>query len=129
MGNKEEIFKKHFELVSGKKADDMVVSHMKYVQDAMQEYSDQQNKQLLDKVKEKDSEILALKQSNDRYNQDYSECQSLLKEQLAKTVKHKARVDELEKIPSKIIEIINDSKLDKDSVCKIILSYLKPKTN
>lgn len=36
----------------------------------------------------------------------------------------KSRISELEKIPNKVAEIINDSKLDKDAICKVISSYL-----
>lgn len=56
--SKEEIFKKHFEKVSGKIADEMVLHHMNYVLNAMQEYADQQTKELQEKVECRDKVIL-----------------------------------------------------------------------
>lgn len=51
------------------------------------EHSDQNTKPLID-------EITKLKDSNDRYKQDYSECQLLLKKQLDEVVKLKASKSE-----------------------------------
>lgn len=54
---KEEIFTRHFELASGKKADLMVLRHMKYAINAMQEYADQQTKPLIDEIEKNDKQM------------------------------------------------------------------------
>lgn len=50
--SKEKIFKGHYNLASGKQADEMVVRHMTWVLNAMQEYADQQTKELQERVED-----------------------------------------------------------------------------
>lgn len=105
--SKEKIFKGHYNLASGKQADEMVVRHMTWVLNAMQEYADQQTKALTDEI--------------DQLNKDYS----ILNDQFVKSkewnleivysnkfkdkeIKQlQARIDELEKALKESVIVLN----------------------
>ena len=108
MENREEILYKHVEWIfaSDKEKESFLNS--------MQEYSDQQNKQLLEDIEQLKSKVSNWMDKYTEVNEENKKLQSELKD--------KERVNEQQS--KKIIEIINDSKLDKDAIIKVIVSYL-----
>lgn len=91
--------------------DKINVNDIEYIN---KEYLDQQNKQLLDEIEELKRRVIYWNEFHNEVIKDNVNLQSELK--AADSVN--------EQKSKKIIEIINDSKLDKDAVIKVIVSYL-----